>query len=183
MFTLVWMGISAISYTMYLVAWIFESRKPGSGPNDVPVWRGQSKAFLPGDFGLGLAVTTTLWMPHQTPDWSRSWWWTLVSFAAGATVYYVGRRVAYKPEDYTPQAWRSPSKRWHDLVMFFGFTTVSFMFVVPKLIISFGDPTNQTWVAVTGIVFWMVLGVWDLVSKETPNPRQHPTHYRPIWRK
>ena len=182
----IWVAISAIPYAMYLVAWIFESRKPGNGSNNIPVWRDQSRAFLPGDFGLALAAAAGILLAREGfPSWATSWWWLGIAVAAGLTVFWVGRRVLYSEKDYTPEAWRSPSKRWHDFVMFFGFTVASVAFILPGFIAHWGGEEGNapTSLAIFGVLFWLVCLVYDNVARQTPNPRQHPTVYQPLWRK
>jgi len=181
----VWLAISAIPYAMYLIAWLFESRKPGNGPNDIPVWRDQSKAFLPGDFGLALVAASGIMLAREgLPGWATSWWWLSVSVLVGLVVFWVGRRVLYSVDDYTPEAWRSPSKRWHDFVMFFGFTVAMAAFILPAFIAHGseldGEPAS---VAMLGGLLWVLGIAWDTVIEQVPNKRQHPSVYKPLWRK
>jgi hypothetical protein len=183
-FMLVWLGVSAIPYAMYLVAFVFESRKPGIGPNDVPVWKDQSRAFMPGDFGLALAATSAIFMNGATPDWSSEWWWLTLSLFAGYSAFMLGRRFFYSEKDYTKQQWNSPSKRWHDFVMFFGFTFVATALLVPKLIVGFGEPNPILSATFSlGMLVWGVGVVYDTVTGHVPNPRQHPSEWKPIWKK
>ncbi len=184
LFLLVWAGIAAVPYAMYLVAWLFESRKPGNGPRDVPVWRDQSRAFLPGGFGLSLAVTVVILAEVSRPAWASNWWWILASLLAGVLVFYIGRRVMYSPSDYTPQAWKSPSKRWHDFVMFFGFTAAVCYLFVPSLFGGFFSQENYPLVLlmISGLGFWVYGVIYDVIQKQVPNKRQHPTNYKPIWK-
>jgi len=180
----VWLGIVAIPYFMYVVAWVFESRRPGRGPDDAPVWKDQSRAFLPGDAFLTTAVVTIIFLPKAGPDWGHQWWWIVVSVLTGIAMFLTGRKVTYSPSDYTPQAWKSPSKRWHDFVMFFGFTTVVFALLVPKLITNFNAEQLQSYFTVALCVgTWVWFAIDDAIIGDVPNPRQHPTVWQPLWKK
>jgi len=183
-FILAALGISAISYFTYVVAYVFEGRKPGNGVDDIPVWRDQSRAFLPGDIGLGLAVAAVIWLPNPNPSWAQHWSWYFGSLATGLIVFFIGRRVLYAADSYTPEQWRSPSKRWHDFVMYFGFTTVVFATVVPKLFTNWhSDNALLLSLLTAGLAFWIAGIVIDVIEDDVPNDRQHPHNYRPIWAK
>lgn len=91
----VWLGLSTIPYAMFLVAYVFESRLPGIGPDRIPVWRYQSRAFLPGDFGLTLFVTSGLCLFDQASRGQRTCtngsmisgrWWLRISCTTGRSV-------------------------------------------------------------------------------------------------
>lgn len=129
---------AVISYGMYVIAWLFESRSPGDKPGvKVPVWRYQSKAFMPGDFGLSLLVATGVWLHAQvTIGWATSIWFGLVSLLAGLAIFIIARRFMYTPRDYTKEAWNSPSKRYHDGVMFFGFAGTAMYVCLPAYFVT-----------------------------------------------
>lgn len=184
-FMLIWLGISAVPYAMYLVAFVFESRKPGRGPNDVPVWKDQSRAFLPGDFGLTLAVTSIIHINGQRPEWSQQLWWNFASMSLAFFVFWMGVRVLYSKGDYTPEQWRSPSKLWHDIVMFFMFTWFVAFYILPKLLVSYSLPQNPLLIALVaiGMLVWVAGCIYDAVVKQVPNARQHPSEWKPIWKK
>lgn len=172
--------ISCLPYGMYLVAYLLESRKPGNGPDDTPLWRDQSKAFLPGDFGLSmlLAVSYYLQVGKGTP-----WWMAWVGLAIGWLVYKLARRFTYTPLDYTRRAWRSPSKRYHDLVMYVGFVALLVWIGIPAYFTSWSDGVAVRLLGIAGLLVWILCMVKDLTGEEVPNDRQHPTFYRPIWQK
>ena len=208
----VWLGVSAVSYAMFLVAYVFESRRPGGiGPGRVPVWRYQSRAFLPGDFGLALFITSGLCLfsqaapPHlfmyewsgdhwrlvtqyRLTDWSVSWWWQwLVAPLLSLAVLYIGRRVLYKADDYTPTAWRSPSKRYHDYVMYGMVPLAVVWWVIPGYMAGSFDPVDTSitlvaYVGALGLVLWAGCVILDTDLGNVPNEHQHPTVWRPIWR-
>lgn len=179
-FWLVFALAGAVPYAMYLVAYVFESRTPGWGPGKVPVWRGQSRAFLPGDFGLAWTVAVC-WQFRDdvTSSHFRSPWFWLGSFAGAVVLFVVVRRRMYTPEDYTANQWASPTKRWHDFVMYVGFTTVAAGICIPVLL-STSWPMRM--MALSGLILWVAGVVYDICNDETPNQYQHPDSYQPIWR-
>lgn len=175
--------ISLIPYAMYLVAFIGEGRRPGSGPNDVPVWRDQSRAYVPGEFGLVLLVTSCLqYRGGINASWVNTWWFAGVSLGIGVAVFLGARRFLYTPNDYSVGAWSSVSKRYHDLVMFLGFTSVAVYVCLPVLI---GTDWSRTVLVLLlglfGLAVWVLGNVYDFSHNEVPNARQHPSEYRSIF--
>lgn len=184
----VWLLVSLIPYAMYLVAYVFESRKPGSSPGQIPVWVYQSRALMPGDFGLALFTTggLSLYVEGDLYDWSTGWWWLwLVGPLLSLITLYVGRRVLYSAGDYSPRAWRSPSKRYHDYVMYGLFPLAVVWWVIPGYAAGFLDQDGAIGLApavgVAGLSVW-VFGIYlDAHYGEVPNERQHPSQWQPIW--
>lgn len=177
---------TALPYGMFLVAYLFEGRRIGKGPNDVPLWKDQSRAFVPGDFGLALFVTVALYYYAQgvTTSWSQSWWYLAVCVLFTTALYVSVRRFAYTPRHYTPDAWRSPSKRYHDYVVFLLFASVAARFCVPfYFATTWTDNTLSRLFGLFGLSLWILGNVCDFMSDETPNRRQHPDTYQPVWRR
>lgn len=184
-FWLTFVGISAIPYALYLVAYVFESRRPGDGPNDVPVWKDQSRAFMPGDFGLALMVAVCLqYRGDVTARWATSGWSAIAALSIGLGVFLFARRFLYTPKDYSRRAWNSPSKLWHDFVMFLLFSAVAAYVCVPVyLTTDWKTLVLAKLISLFGLALWCLGNVYDFTHHETPNSRQHPSTYRPIWRK
>ena len=177
--------VSCVPYGMYLVAWLGEGRRPGDGPRDAPVWRDQSRAFLPGDFGLALFTTSGLFMHAQGDlwSWTTAWWWRWgVGAALAITVWLVGRRVLYSADDYTPEQWRSPSKRYHDFIMFGAFPFVVIGWALPGYLAHW-TVLNAIVIALglLGIASWVVCLALDAIGGKVPNARQHPSEWTPLW--
>lgn len=177
--------LSAVPYVgMYGVAIVFESRFPGLGPGRTPVWTGQSRAFLPGEAGLALMVAV-MWEYRsraQVPSWTHTARFMLISEVVMVLVFVLVRKYLYTPRDYTPEAWRSPSKRYHDVVMYLLFGWLVLVVCAPVLL--FGDwsvGTMAKLLGLAGLVVWIAGNVWDFTHDETPNDLQHPTKYVPIW--
>ncbi len=184
-FWLVFATASFTAYGMYIVAYLFESRLPGRGPNDVPVWYQQSRAFMPGDFGLALLVAVGVYYRGDvTVGWAESAWFKVLSIAVGIVTFLASRKFLYTPRDYPPEAWRSPSKRYHDIVMFFAFCTVAVYVCLPAYFMtSWTETVLSKLLGLFGLAVWIVGNVCDFKNDEVPNARQHPSVYEPIWLK
>ena len=103
-----WLVTSLMPYAIYLVGYVFESRVPG---RDMPIIRDQSLAFLPGEAGLALFVAAAEKVrPTSTAR-------HIAGLLLGLVSFIVIRRVTYSPSDYSAQAWWSPTKLYHDVVI------------------------------------------------------------------
>lgn len=169
-----WLIASLLPYAMYLVAFVFESRVPG---RDTPILRDQSLAFLPGDFGLALFVAT------PEPESARpSRMRRAAGLLLGLMAFIVVRRITYSPSDYSPRAWRSPSKIYHDVVICGVF---GYLVVVRCLPYYIGTPVGhdklRKLLGVAGLALWVGGAVWDELHDVVPNDRQHPNDWKPVW--
>lgn len=177
-------AISAVPYGIYPVAYVLEDRRPGNGPNDIPVWKDQSRAFMPGDFGLALLVTVNLYFRQDvTASWASAFWFKGLALFIGVATYVLARRYLYTPREYSIGAWNSPSKRYHDVVMFFGFC-VAAVYVCLPVYLATGLWTTAflaKLVGVFGLALWVAGNIYDFTHDETPNRRQHPDTYEPRW--
>lgn len=184
-FWLMLVGVSAIPYAMYPVAYLGESRRPGRGPNDVPVWRDQSRAFMPGDFGLALMVTCCLQLRSRlAADWAISLWFKGLVLLVAVGIFLAARTYLYTPKHYSRSAWNSPSKRYHDFVMFLLFGSVALYVCLPVyLTISWQSYWSVHLLGLFGLALWVTGNVYDFTHNETPSARQHPAAWTPIWRR
>jgi hypothetical protein len=166
---------------MYFVAWIFESRTPG---RDTPIWKDQSKAYMPGDFGLALMVSTAIYLQPNVPDWAKSNWYYIVSIISGIIIFWFARKFLYRLEkDYDKDAWQSPSKVYHDYVMFWGYSTCVIFLCVPVYFFTVPIFTIEKAIGfILGFGTWVIGNIWDFTHNEVPNSKQHPSTYEPIWR-
>ncbi|RYF28988.1 MAG: hypothetical protein EOO17_03160 [Chloroflexi bacterium] len=168
-----WLLMSLVPYGMYAVAYVLESRKPG---RDVAIWRGQSKAFVPGDAGLALFIAVA--KPGGRVSPRRH----VAGLFLGLVSLVALRRLTYRPEDYTVNQWRSPSKLYHDLVVCVLF---GYLVVVRALPFYAGRPVSdallQKLVGASGVLIWASGVIWDESHDEVPNYYQHPDVWWPIW--
>lgn len=178
---------AAIPYAMFLVAYVFEGRRIGNGPDDVPFWKGQSRAFMPGDIGLALFVAVAAYhsLVLTMPSWTSSYWFIGICLCFGALVFTVARTFFYSKEDYTIQQWNSPTKVYHDYVMYWLFASVLAYVCVPAYLLTPWASENvlSKQLGVFGFAVWLLGMVYDITHDEVPNARQHPKEWQPIWRK
>lgn len=168
-----WLLLSLLPYQIYLIGYVFESRVPF---RDMPVFKDQSLAFLPGDAGLALAIAAADKIAEATL--ARR----IGGLLLGVVAFVVIRRVTYKPSDYSAKAWRSPTKIYHDVVICAVF---GYLIVVRALPFYVGTPisykTLQKLLGLFGVLVWAGGVLWDETHDTVPNARQHPTEWKPIW--
>jgi steroid 5-alpha reductase family enzyme len=163
--------------SVYGVGYVLESRVPGNGPHNIPVWRDQAKAFVLGDIGLALLLAVAVYLGQH----DARGWMLLVGTVIGGLVYMLARRLTYTPADYKLRAWNSPSKKGHDRVMYIVYVALLVTFSVPAYFTSWSGGVAERLVGLAGLLLWVVCMVIDLLGDEVPNDRQHPTVYQPIW--
>lgn len=168
-----WLVTSLMPYAIYLVGYVLESRLPG---RDMPILKDQSLAFLPGEAGLAMFVAAAEKVrPTSTAR-------HVAGLLLGLVAFIVIRRVTYSPSDYSAQAWRSPTKLYHDVVIcgVFGYLVVvrALPFYVGT---RFDHNPLQKLLGISGLVVWAAGVVWDELHDVVPNDRQHPTEWKPIW--
>lgn len=176
---------AAIPYGMYLVAYVFEGRRPGNGPRDVPVLKGQSKAFLPGDFGLALCLTVAIYYSNTVAGkWSYSLWYSVVCAILGLVVFNVARSRFYTAKDYSRAAWKSPSKRYHDYILYGWFTMLMARYCVPVYFTTvWTEGVLNKLLGVFGFCLWVVGMYYDFKYPQSiDKKRQYPNERRSIIR-
>lgn len=199
-----WAWFTALSIFIYGsffgVAWAFENRKVTRRSlhfvggrfirsRDVPVWRGQSRAFLPGDFGLAFVVASCIIFRTQLglPGWVELVI-AVVSLGIGVFTFKVARKVFYTQDDYK-ESWNSPTKLWHDFVMYILFCALLADVCLPVWI---GLIWNPDWrlVALVGflvaLVLWgggMVIDLSKRGKRQIAKELQHPAEgtYQAAW--
>lgn len=179
--------VCAAPYTMILVAILFESRFPGAGANRLPLWRGQSKAYLPGALGLAFMVTTCLYLRSKIEfNVTLSVLLGLASIGLGVVVFYVMRKLMNSQES-RKRSWRSPSKVWHDFVAFFLFTAALFYVCIPVWSAALIIEPQWQLPCLLGIgvaaVFWGGGMLYDrLFPERLDATRRHPDQWEWFWR-
>ena len=181
-----WFSLSLIPYGMYLVSFIFKGQKPGYGLNKIPVWKGQSKAFFPGDLGLTLFLTVGFYLFSNIENTIivNFQWLVFGGLVLAIIATIIGRRVLYKENSCTKKEWNSLTKRYHDAVMYAMFPFLVVLWCVPGYCFVFSSSKWQILaVGFIGLSVWIAGIVWDVVSKEVPNKFQHQTTGKPIWQR
>ena len=162
-----------------LVGIVFESRL-------VPLWRDQARGFMPGDIALGVVFAVGYYLTPQVDlkDWWRSVEFALVVLVVSIATFYLMRKKFDGP-NYTDDALKTPTKRYHDYVLFGGYTWVLIYLCVPAIL------TSTSWgvgnlgvklVAMTALGAWVGTVALDVANPRIPSPRAHAYSYYPIWR-
>ncbi|MBO7560584.1 hypothetical protein J6T21_00900 [Candidatus Saccharibacteria bacterium] len=171
---------------MFINGWVFESRL-------VPFWKGQSKAFLPGDFSLGIAAVAFISMYVKNPCYGRvySIWYWFATAAICAVLASIWRHVDISncPRD----IWYTPTKLTHDICGYFICMWILVSLGVPQLIWAIGNGFNfgkcsTEWIVFAACVaFYLAWGIYDLTHPATPEEvaMRHPGkgQYKPIWKR
>lgn len=175
---LVWPGL------MFAVGLVFESRV-------VPIGKGQSKMFFPGDLAIGIILVGIISMYDKTgtyiPMVDSPYWWIVVVVVMAVVAIRARKGDAIS---YPPRAARSPTKITHDVMGYF---------LSPVLMIGLGIPqlgmleeegvfaaTRLGWLAVAmGVVLYLFCTALDLITFYDSNDiaSRHPEDWVPIWRK
>ncbi|RYZ88781.1 MAG: hypothetical protein EOP06_10375 [Proteobacteria bacterium] len=176
---LTWAALTIVIYCIYIVAIVYESRRPSLKIFDkhhMPIWRYQSRAFLPGDAGLALFVAAA-------PK-SFSWTFAVAGAVACLIALWVIRNVTYDKngDDYDLAAWNSPSKRYHDYVVCFVLAFTATVWWSPILLQQMHISAQALMIGIAGLSVWLAGLLWDGIKKQVPNKFQHPTEYHPfLW--
>lgn len=167
---------------MVLVGLVFESRL-------VPLWRYQSRASMPGGVALGVMFAIGWYLYAQIP--AGSFWGSakmpIIGLFIGCTTCYLKRSRFNGENNYPPAALRSPTKRYHDYVLYVGYLTAIIAICVPAILFGTtwsGDnlPTKIFAMMMFGIwLFGMYLDVTDVFMRDKTK-RMHVTVYQPLWR-
>lgn len=164
---------------MVLVGWVLESRW-------VPWWRDQARAFIPGDFLLGIVFAVGYYL---TPQVELASWWRSLEFAGltfmGAIGLFCLMRYKLDGPKYPPGALKTPTKRYHDYALYVGYAWVLLFVCVPAILtVALRGPANfgVTFVAFAALTIWVVMLVLDETNPDVPSSRAHAYSYNPIWR-
>lgn len=169
--------------TMFLAAWIGESRR-------LPLGKGQSKMFFPGDLLLGVGIVLLTKIDAVVlMTWSertQSAFGMVVSFA---TFLFAVRERVLERDAYDPRSIKSPTKFVHDLMGFFLAPWILLMQGLPALwnLFTVQGALAQTWqywlgflAATAGFILCMYYDAKHPATEEEIYLR-HPYDWRPIW--
>lgn len=152
----------------------------------------QFRGFFPGDLFLGGALTLELMLAKRLPAhhaWYNAWWWHLAVFLFCLGLAIKMTRDEWEksktgaPDAYEPRAVKSPTKLYHNFVLYwlYGYVTGSTFVAV-----MFG--TWSPWLfAVCGLLFvWAALNAYDNIASDAIKEyRAHNAHvgdWQPIWK-
>lgn len=166
---------------IWVVGLLFESRL-------VPVWRHQSRAFIPGDLCLGPMIVS-LWAMPTTIDIGLAAQLALLlpAIALGGVVLTVLRKGDW--QNYAPKAMRSPTKVTHDLMGYFMTPAALTWLGSQKIWGCFLSPwPGWAWdwgrFAALGAAYAACV-LWDARRGFTSEDveARHPANWKPIWRR
>lgn len=171
-----------------LVGLVFESRFVPLSPTK------QFLSFFPGDVFLGMMTAGLLALAHQLPAeqrwynatlWHVPVWNTLVFTGAILVAVLLTRqeyRDAGKPGGYTRRAMRSPTKIYHNYLLYGGYG-----YIIVTTLVAVVAAGRSWWLALAllpGLVWVGCLVADNFVSSETKQSRvdnAHIEHWRPFW--
>lgn len=146
----------------------------------LPFWRGQSRAFIPGDFLLGTALAAAVYQIPSLP--ADGWWieeWYPIAVAIFAFLGFLTMRLVIDAPGYdkVPGASKNcPTKWFHDIAGYFVYGTIVVTVVVPTI---FNTPFS--WANVIEIISLAIWGlglVADTVNSRQMNPaKMHPSYW------
>ena len=174
---LIWPGL------MFVVALIGESRV-------LPLWKKQSKAFIPGDLALSIIVLNCYAFWHSEYALVPEDFWYKVTFATpwvpviiGVGVLCVGTFLHLNDcKNYPSRAANSPTKWVHDIA---GYYTLLFLIIWFVPATWFANDFNMYGFAnVILLVFYFIMTTIDILSgfnNEVIYSR-HPYDWQPLWK-
>lgn len=166
-------GLILTPVTMFIIGILAEKRI-------LPIGKGQSRAFIPGDFCLGpimgLAVAQIPLLP-KSGFW-QSWFWpvAVVVVAIVAIVFQrlVGDAPNYKVSEGATA--NSPTKWYHDIVLYGILGSTMAVVAIPVLV-----STANTWLkfAMVALLFvWLIGLIYDSIRPEHMRRRvMHPSNW------
>ena len=184
-FWLFWPG------TFFLVGYIGESRI-------IPIGRGQSVTFFPGDLSLGVVATAFIGIAAnvQLPwDWPKGELWLIICLAIAAIIVTL-MRLRFDAPNYPPRAAKSPTKWVHDLIGY-GFFPFFYLWLgLPQMLYALSDHSSfranwACWLVIfLAIFFFIGCIIADFALNHSISAvgddalaMRHPSDWRPIWRK
>ena len=182
-----WLYLCGFTYGMYyLVAFVGESRIPGSKSYQVPIWADQSRAFMPGVFFLMAFVACGLFMDARSSfAWRESFALNVLFLVAALVLMGLARWASVvRHRDLGMPLSRLPPSAYA--------VSLYRCIVVPILVARSALPGYVfNYSLVNGIVFyggllalvcWALCAAADSVSQNYPSKRLYPKHWRPIWK-
>lgn len=166
---------------MFVLGIIGESRLIPIAPDR------QFVSFFPGDLFLGVTATGLLTLAPQLPaehHWYNATWWSVLVLIGAVVVAVVMTWFEWSSGAYPTRAIFSPTKLYHNGVLYIGYGYV----IVTTLVAALAGARSWTllWVLVPGLV-WVGLMVVDNMSSAEALARKaagaHTPHWKPIWRR
>jgi uncharacterized integral membrane protein len=160
----------------WLIGYVFESRAMSLNPKH------QFMAFFPGDLLLGL--TSAGLAAYATNVTSAGWYtsvpWAAVVLVGAAVVGWLVRRGENVSKLYPSRAFHSPTKVYHDFVVYVGYG-----YVLVEMFVTVLFAALSWWlilVAVPAMVWGLLLAV-DYKNRFRKAPYAHTANWQPRWQR
>lgn len=164
----------------------------------IPIWKHQSRAFIPGDLALLVTVASVFafWHSEFVPK-SGTMWWFIFSYnsSISRSMYYcilfvemviiISFNLYMIKKDHKRYHYRSvksPTKWWHD---YLGFAYIPFVILRRGIPVIIPYEVNvfsiMVWVS---LAFYAAMVVWDSYRPATSEDvyLRHPDDWAPIWK-
>lgn len=164
-----------------VVGFIGESRLVPLVPNK------QFLSFFPGDLLLAVAAAGLLWQAGDITNgsfWYNSTWWHVAVLVAAAVIAVLMTYGEWKSGVYPSEAILSPTKIYHNGLLYIGY---GYVIVTTLVAVVFGSNLNWAlvWILASALL-WAVLVVIDstLGDEQAREKAQyaHVPNWEPIWR-
>lgn len=164
---------------MFVLGWILESRT-------LPIIE-NSRAFLPGDFFLGLILASSAVILRNSRIRRDSFvlskrWLIFASVLTAVAVFLVGKLVLDRG-NYTIGQILSPTKLWHDIIVYMGYGPIIATMAIPALLPSPGESLLTRCLRIgmiAGIIIFGSCLVLDSASS-LEYRRLHIEWWSPFW--
>lgn len=162
-----------------LVGAIFETRLVPLSPTK------QFLSFFPGDIFLGMMTAGLLVLAHRLPAesrWYNATWWHVVVLVSAIAVACALTWMEYQGGGYPPRAMRSPTKLYHNFILYGGYG-----YIIVTTLVAVVIAAGSWWLVLALLpgLIWLVCLVGDnFTSEETKNRRvsnAHVEHWYPFW--
>lgn len=168
---------------IFILGWIGESRMIPVSPNY------QFISFIPGDFFLGAMAASILVLAQDLPsasNWYNSPWLHGAVVIAAVSVAVLLTRGEYQdPNGYGRRGVLSPTKLYHNLVLYGGYGYV----IITTLVAVVSASETRGWFLAGSLVFgviWVSLLVLERRDSEKVKRQRvenaHVSNWSPIWR-
>lgn len=173
---------------LYLVKWVFESKVPFRHYHP---WYDAFRGFMPGDLFLGVVFALSVQLTaglDSDQHWYNSGVWHVVVLIGAVIGGLLARKFLDGPPVYNRRQMRSPSKLYHDIVLYMGFGYLLFTVGMSALVGTDWDGTTLYLKIgmITTFVAWIVCLISDatapLHQRQRWGEKSHPSRWRRIWR-
>lgn len=155
------------------------------GGRVLPIWSGQYRSFIPGDFFLAAGIAAGLVLAHDLVVSGEDGWWQSkllhvgaagVGFLVASTLFMVQASTEEKAD---PGLFFSPTRIFHQLLIWGPGVYIVLAFVLPAVVHALRIHPMDVYVLMyfVGILGWAGFMAWDGTHPPQIDPEQ-PLHDR-----